>query len=450
MSPQVKSLKAVLGTGAMALALLAAPALVPQSVNLGSTAHAAEEQKPSPKYAKKKTKRVQAMRPKVGKKFQVVQEAAEAENWSEMKRQLDLMKGEMAKYNQFESATVWSMYAYYYYSVENYKQAINSYKNMLKYSDGIPDARITQTLFQIAQLYYAEGDYRTALKYLYQWKDQSEIVTAKNKILIGQAHYQLGELDKSLRWIEEAIADYKAKGKVPEENWYGIQKVIYYDKKNMKKVAEILETLVTYYPKAKYWRQLGGIYSELGRNMDRLVAYDALMIQGKLTKESRLRGLAYMYLGAEVPYKAAQIMEWGVKNGHIEKTEKNYELWGSALYAAVETKKAIPVMEQAAKLSKKGDLMARLAGVYFSDDQFKKTVTAARSARKKGGIKRPGTNWMNEGMALASLKRFGEAERAFTNAAKYEKNKKGANAWLKYISQERRRQKAIADSKKAA
>ncbi len=448
MKLHIESLRKFASNGVLVLALAAMPALVANiGLGSGSLAQAAEEERPPSKYANKKTKRVQAMSPAFAKKFQPIDEAAQAEDWVTMKAGLDEIIEKSDRYSEYELATTWNYLAYYYYEAENLKAALNAYQKVVSYHEFLTTPAIARALYSIAQLHYVQEDYKKAIEAMYEWMDIAETVTPANKMLLCQAHYQVEEFDKALRWVEEAIADYQAEGKVPKENWWRIQQAIYYDKKDMPKVTEILETLITYYPKAKYWRQLGGMYNELGRSMDSLVAYDSLHLQKLLEKDIHLRNLAHMYLGAEVPYRAAQIMEWGMKKGFIEESSKDLKILAEALYRANEVKRSIPIMLRAAKMAEDGVLMERLAGMYFSDDRFEETIEAANEARRKGGLKRPGGNYVFEGMALASLKRFTEAEKVFLKAAEYEKSKKAAKNWIKYIKSEKRRYDEIRKNK---
>ena len=98
--------------------------------------------------------------------------------------------------------------------------------------------------------------------------------------------------------------------------------------------------------------------------------------------------LAYMYLGQDVPYKAGKIIEAGMQQGLIEENLKNIETLANAWAQANEHHKAIPTLAQAAKLSDKGLLYARLAGVYFDLGDYAKATDAAKLADEKGGLKR--------------------------------------------------------------
>jgi len=450
MKGQLKALQQIVAKSVLLLAVSAASLFAVSVTGFGAEAYAEEENKQQSKYAKAKIRKVKALSPNIAKKLAKITEYLEAEpaQYAQAKSELEATKANALKWNGYAQAQYWNLYAYYYYSVDDLAGAIRSYEKVLTFEDDLPISFSTNTLYQVAQLNYSEGNYRKAIQLLLKWMDRAELVTANQKMFLSQTYYQIEDMDSSLRWVQEAIADVEAKGDVPKEGWWGLERVIYYEKKNYKAVSQILEKLVTYYPKAKYWTQLGGIYSELGYDTKTLATFDVLFIQGLLTKESRLKGLAYMYLGQDVPYRAAQVLKWGFDNKKIKRTAANLKLFGECYYSAAETDKAIPVMEEASTLSDDGELSARLASLYLNADKNKKAIKSARAAISKGGLKRPGSNYMTLGMALANVKQFESAAKAFKSATKYERSEKSARHWIKYSESERRRLAAIAEGMK--
>ncbi len=151
-------------------------------------------------------------------------------------------------------------------------------------------------------------------------------------------------------------------------------------------------------------------------------------------------------MAIDVPYRAAAILERAMKEGQVEKTEKNLEILGSAYQRAQEFKKASPVLEQAAKLASHGNAWSRLAGVYLNLNENEKALVAAINALSKGGLKREDLTWMNRGSAEASLHCYDAAVKSFSKAAKFDRVKKNAVNWKKYVSAEgERRNKLIAN-----
>ena len=130
--------------------------------------------------------------------------------------------------------------------------------------------------------------------------------------------------------VEIAIAEAEAKEILPKESMWSLQRVLYYEKDDLKKVTSILQKLVTHYPKWTYWKQLGGMYGSQERETDQLVATEMVYMNDQLTTESQVMSMAYMYLGAEVPYRAARIIDKGMQDKIIEKNAKNFEELGQA------------------------------------------------------------------------------------------------------------------------
>ena len=146
-----------------------------------------------------------------------------------------------------------------------------------------------------------------------------------------------------------------------------------------------------------------------------------------------------------MPYKAAKVLDKGIKAGAIPSTSKNLELLGNAWRQAQEVKRAIPEMEKAAAKSDKGELWARLGSIYLDNDEFEKSAQAIENAFKKGDLKRPDTAYLVLGMARFNLQNYDGARKAFKAAMKDEKSKDYAAQWIQFMDRELARQEALKD-----
>jgi len=235
-----------------------------------------------------------------------------------------------------------------------------------------------------------------------------------------------------------------------------LQKVLYYEKSdnknggnkkyNNKKVVSILKQLITHYPKHLYWHQLGGMYGQMEENNHRLASLDILYLDKALTKNRDLLSLAYLYLGADVPYRAAQIIEQGIEQKIIESDAKNLELLGGAWQQARETQKALEPLQQAAIKSDTGEIWSRLAMVYLDLDENAQAVKAARNALKKGQLKYPSYTQMTLGNALVNLNCYRKATDIFAKAAENKKSEKTAKQWRTYVLGEADRRDSLIES----
>lgn len=407
-----------------------------------SAAVAQEETKKKPE----KTRRTPALRNKVYEKLAEAQLAAEAKDWKTARKVLDGMldAGGKKALNSYELANVHNLYAFVHYSAEDYKSALKSYENVVAQPD-IPLAMEINTKYTIAQLYFVQEDWKKGIAALLQWFDATETPPANAYVLLAQGYYQLKDYDKALFNVEKAIDMYKAKDKVPKEQWYNLARFLYFDKGDVNSTVTVLEEMLVYFPKKQYWVQLSHMYGEQKKESEQLSAMDTAYVQDMLNKGQEQITMAYLYLNAEVPYKAAKVMDKGIKDESIEGKSKNYEILGNSWRQAQEIDKAIPAMELASAKSDKGELYARLGNVYLDGDQFKKAISSINKGLKRGGVKRPDTARLVLGMAYFNDKQYSNARKAFKAAAKDERSEKHATQWLKYMANELGRQKKLKD-----
>ena len=405
-----------------------------------STVALAEEEKKEPKYKNVKTRQRQSVGAKCAKALEKVQVVLEEEeNFVQSMSMLeDIEASSKTCKSPYEQTQIWKFKGYVYYSLNDFAGAIRSYRQVIN-GEGTPEDLRLDTRYTLAQLYTAEERYAEAAKELETWMAESTIVGNDARALLAQIYYQLERKADSLRMIETAINDVETKGILPKERWWSLQRVLYYEKNDYKRVVSILEKLVKHYPKWTYWRQLGGMYGEQEREMDRLVATEMVYLNNQLDKESQVMSMAYMYLGQEVPYRAAKIIEKGMQDKTIERTAKNLEVLGTAWYQAKELNRALESLEDASKKSDSGNLQARIAGIYLDLGRDKEAYQASVQAAKKGSIKRSDSNYLVMGNALINLHCYKDAISAFRkslNSAKTKKDKRYPTQWIKFADVE--------------
>jgi uncharacterized protein HemY len=408
-----------------------------------SAAIAQEETKKKPQ----ETRRTPALRNKVYEKLAEAQVAAEEKDWATARGVLDQMISESRdskKLNSYELANVYNLYAFIYYSAEDYANALKSYENVVAQPD-IPLAMEINTKYTIAQLYFVQEQWGKGINALLEWFKVTENPPANAYILLAQGYYQKKDYDSALFNVEKAIGMYKAKDKTPKEQWYNLARFLYFDKDDVPNAVRTLEELLKYYPKKQYWVQLSHLYGEQKKESWQLAAMETAYVQDMLDKGTEQTTMAYLYLNAEVPYKAAKVMDRGLVDKSVEATSKNYEILGNSWRQAQEVDRAIPAMEQAAAKSDKGELYTRLGNVYLDGDQFKKAISSINKGLSRGGVKRPDTARLVLGMAYFNDKQYSKARDAFKAAEKDERSEKYASQWLKYLASELDRQEKLKD-----
>ena len=447
-----------------------------------------------------KYKKARALQSKTAKKMAKVYEALEevdemGEPAPDMETAVSILtelKSNFGNMKSYDRSVVWNALGYAYYATADikdpsdsnkkderteeekqselkisYAPAINAYRQVLAEPESTIPIR-TAALYTLAQLSLVTGDFEKGIETLLQWMDEVETVTAQAWGLLGTAYYQVGNYKKVISSNEKAIQLAEEEGYKPKENWYnmlaaaiGELKKDFGEKNALLRQLEIYEILVNLYPKKIYFIQLGGTYGQLGREKDYMITLKAAHAKDFLNKEGEYLALAQLLLLNQNPYWAAQVLVSGQKKliinvdektkeeklvPVVKDTEKNLKLLADSWRMAQEIDKAIPVLEQAAKISKDGKAFVLLGNLYLSEDKLDSAVDAIKKGLEKGKIKKVSQVYLTLGQAYFELQEFEMARKQFRVAArdKDKKVKTQANNWLKYTENEEIRVKNLA------
>ena len=385
----------------------------------------------------RKTKETVAMSQQVYEKLAEIQEMIEAKDYASALRNIEELKGRKGL-TDYERAQLWNITGYSYYLQELYPDAIRAYDQVLA-TPGLPEALLLSTLKTKAQLHFTEEDYESALKVVRQLMAAIPEPSADVLMIEGQALFQLGRFDEALVPIKTAIQMYREQGQKPRENWLLLLRVIYFEQKEYELMIDVVKELITYYPKDTYILTLAGVYSELGDTKKQLALTEVLYEQGMLNTASHVTNLANLYLLHGLPYKAATLLDKEMKANIVESNERNLRLVSQAWYQAREDEKAIPPLEQAAKLSSDGELYIRLAQAHLNLENWSEAAAAVEQGQRVGGLKRNDTANIMLGMALFNQKRLEQARRAFERAASDSRSQRAASQWIAYVDSEIKR-----------
>lgn len=428
-------------------------------------------------------KKARALQNTTAKKMAKVYEALEIVNEKgepapDMETVIEILtelRNDQENLKSYDRSVMWNSWGYVYFSDGKYKQAMQAYENVINEPEVTLPIR-NAALFTLAQLNLVQENYAKGIELILQWMDQVETVTAQSWSLLGQAYFQQGDFRKAMSSMETAISMSEEEGYKPKENWYVLLaaciselKVEIGEKKALLQQLDIYEILVNLYPKKLYFIQLGGTYGQLGREKDYMITLKAAHAKDLLDKESEYLALAQLLLLNQNPYWAAQVLVSGQKKittytetvkdkvtgeeVKVEKkgpvvrdNEKNLKLLADSWRMAQEIDKAIPVLEQAAKLSKDGKSYVLLGNLYLAEDKLEKAVDSIKKGLKKGKIDKISQVHLTLGQAYFELQKFEDAKKEFRIAArdKDKKVKSTANNWIKYTENEEIRVKNLA------
>jgi tetratricopeptide (TPR) repeat protein len=397
---------------------------------------------------KTKTKEAQAVSKQVYEKIVEAQEMVDAKEYQPALRLLNNLYNP-DKLTEYEQANVLNYLGYIHYSMDNMRDAIATYKRLLE----IPTLELQmakQTTFTMAQLLTVEDRFQEALTAIDQWFVLETNPAPEPFILKAQILYNMDRFRAMIQPIENAMQVAENRDLPIKEDWYGLLNFAYFSTENYAKVRDIQMVLLQNWPKKRYWISLAGAFTELGQDEKLIYAYDAAFTQGMLEKEREFVTMAQLYLQAEVPYKAAKLMQEKIELGVMEKNEKNYRLLSQAWMLSMEDQKAIPALQAAASLAGHGELDARLANTYLNVGDYSNCVTSARTAARKGGLKSPDNIQISLGMCLYNQRKYNDAKKAFRQAAKVPRSQRTSNQWIRVINAEVERNRQIQLAEDAA
>jgi len=390
--------------------------------------------------ANQPTRRTPAMRERV---YTVLAEAQACAEMDDMKCATDNLARvrSMTDLNSYELAQMWNFYAFIYFEQDDFAEAIKAYENVLQQED-LPIGLEQTTMYSLATLYVQQEQYQQGLAMLDRWFQTQENPSADSYILKAQIHYQLEQYAEGIEPVLTALRIAQEQGRDPQEGWYQLLNVFYFELENFPKVIETLTTLLENWTKRDYLIQLAGIYGQEGQERNTLALFEAGYEAGWLDRSSDLVNLAQMLLSADIPYKAARVLEKGLGDGVVDSTESNWRLLAQAWQLAQDDEKAIPALSRASSLADDGNLDMLLAQSHANLAQWDECVEAARSGLSRGGLNRPDQTNLILGNCLVAQREYSEARQAFQAAARDERSRRAANQWIQYVESEEARERA--------
>ncbi|HSM32351.1 MAG TPA: CDC27 family protein [Woeseiaceae bacterium] len=395
-----------------------------------------------------KTKQAQAVSKEVYDKIQKAQEQVDAKDYQGALRALNALY-DPDRLTEYEQANVLNYIGFVYYNMEDIPNAIRTYEKLVVIPSLEPQMG-KQTMYTLAQLYTMEENYQKALQTLERWFALEPNPAPEPFILKAQNLYQLQRYQEMIKPIESAMRIARERDKPVKEDWYVLLNFAYFQEEEYREVRDIQKILLENWPKKRYWFSLAGAYTELGEDNNLIASYGAAHDQGLLEKESELVTMAQLYMQAEVPYKAAKLLEKEMEAGRVNKNAKNYRLLSQAWMLSQEDERAIPALKEAAKLSDDGELDVRLGNTYLNLGEYDECINAVQAGLRKGGLKNPDNAQISLGMCLYNKRRYQAAIDAFRAASKTPRSRKVAQQWITVINADVERNEQIRLAQEAA
>ncbi len=367
--------------------------------------------------------------------FQRIEEAQKRLAEEQYDAALEILRGVQTGqgYKPYEKAVALQTMGFVYAGLGDYPKTIKTFEAAIA-TGHLPVRVVNDLTYNLAQLNLAEGRHIKALALLARWFNTVEGEPAADAYALkAQIHLIMNDLPAAEKAIRMALS----KAETPKRNWIRILLSVLLQQERFAAARPVLEDAVQRWPGQKvFWQQLAAVYYEVDEEKLAFVAQQAMHIQAMLQSSKELSHMAQLYLYHNVPIKAATVLQTGIDDGSIEKSEQNYEILAQAYMRAREWKKAVVPLTRVAEKSKKGKFYQQLGQSYVQDENWTKAEVALQNALAKGGLEDPADSWFLLGITRTRLEKWDQAIDAFRKAGDDDRLAKDAFRWIRSIERQ--------------
>ena len=343
-----------------------------------------------------------------------------------------------AKFSAYEKAVALQTEGFVHADQGNYAKTIQAFEKAANSGD-LPPRVVSDLIYNLAQLNLAEGRRARALHYITLWFATVEgEPTADAHGLKAQIHLVMDDLAAAEQAVRKALSNVEE----PRQNWTRLLLSVLLQQERYGEARPILEDAALRWPSVKaFWQQLTAVYYEVKQEELAFVTQQIMHRQNMLKTSKELSSMAQLYLYHDIPIKAARVLQTGLDDGSIEKTEKNYELLAQAYMHAREWDKAIKPLTLAAEKSDKGRFYEQLGQSYLQDEKWRDAEQAFVNALEKGGLRDTAKTWLLLGITRTRVEKWDAAISAFRKAGDDDETAKDAFRWIRSIERQLAAQK---------
>ena len=322
---------------------------------------------------------------------------------------------------------------------QNYQDALKYFEKAVELNS-LPDPAHFALMYQIAQLYFMQDRYDEALERLELWfcKSPEEKITPAAYVLQASILARKEDYPGVLQAIDKAIAMDES----PKESWFQLKLAAHYELEQYSQAAETLEVMIEKWPDRKmYWTQLSQVYYQLKREQRALAVLALAYRKDLLDKQGDILYLSSLYSNSEVPFKAAEVLEKGIRDGKVESSNYHWTVVADTWYAAEELEKSLDAYAQAGKAAIDGTIDLRRGFILVDLERWPAALESLNLALQKGGLdeRKTGEAYLLRGMAQFNLGNFESAGADWGKAGRYDKTREAARQWMNHLREERRR-----------
>ncbi len=355
--------------------------------------------------------------------------------------------------NAYERSTIYQMLGQYSYELDRAVQAQQNFENAINAGGLLPN-EMDNIRVVIAQLMIGNGQYREGATRLENFINSGGQQKPQYVELLVNAWVQAEDYRRALPWAEKWFNSANPK----ERRHFDLLNFLFNNLGMNGRQADIVKEMINRWPEDKsLWDAWVFMLSDGGREQEAFEVTKMLYLGGGLTSEDDLIKVVNYYSFYDMPYQAAEILEREINANRIARTPIRLKQLSTLFRSAREYKRAIPILEAAAKQSGDKDTYAAWGEALYNEGQCNESERAFNEAINRGYS--AGKSWMQVGscrydqtnsldrlncemsptqMAEAPITKAREtAVKAFKNVPIGSRLRSDAITWVKFIEDER-------------
>ena len=365
------------------------------------------------------------------------------------KRELDeLRERRWERMNDFEKQTVLNFFTNYWLTLENYAEAINTFKELLTIEELREDTRL-RTLKSLGQLTAAEEIWRESILYYELWREAS---LEEDDIVyrgLSYAHYQVDELPQALPyWINymEMLLD---RGEVLDRDDYAYLNGLYFQLEDFENALDLTKTMIVLFDDQTDWMNLSAVYASLDDEERRVRSLNVAYLKDMLDDENRFLNLGQSMGGIDAPLSGAKVLIDGIEKEIIEQTEENLTTLSQMYLIGSDYEAALEPALRVAELSESGDGYDTYGYIHYVLNNYQDAADAFQMAIDKGDLSDPADTFLFLARSLLELDDFEGALAAARQSADAgnETERRSASDYITFINSTQDRYNIIEERK---
>ena len=358
----------------------------------------------------------------------------EEEDWENAERELmQTARRYFKNEDSYERALINQLYGQFYALQRDYKSAIPWFEKALAKSR-LPFAADLQVTYSLSQCYFQTGRYKDVIKTLENYRvkasKRGQNMAPVQLMVLGIAYFQEADILNAYTNISEANA---TATKLNEE-WLQYEFALAVKLEKFDEAINVGQFLVFVNPEKKsYWKQLSGVYYGSESEELSLAGLELAYENDVLDKEKDYIDLARYFMYKELPIKAIDVLNDGIKIKKVKQNRKNYEFLADAYFLAKDRVKGIDALIKAEALEKDSDLSYKIARFAFENEDWSKAITYFSQAKKQGYEKYPGRLELLLGISYFEISNYEEALAFLNESLEFDSSNSAAEGWINYI-----------------